>query len=451
MKPLNRPMFKYGGPIKEGIMNGMKDNRQAINTVGSPLAPKDESGRGGYALPLLGFLGANAIRTGAMRMAPRIASGIKNIFGKTRPFQGPVGSTTTTPGTFIRSRGVRIPSSGSYSGVKFVPGTTTPVAKGPALGEAFVPNAFVRYLQRSPEGRFLTGAGGKAGAVGKKVIGAGKSLASSPLTVGSAGVYGAKGLYNALTGEKEPEVQKEIEAAGGPPGGGDPNMFARPKEKVVNQEELEKMNKDRIQKNKERYYKLMGLDKMNKDAVYDSLIDASKIISEEGADLKGAVKSGTLQNRIIQAISGQLDKSAALKRQIDAAVLKGEIEKDIKSSDPQAKKRAELIDKQIALADQKLSGGSLIENIQAGAKAQGNINSTSNVYNSILKTYKVEPEVLADTAETLKFRKADNYTTDAALVKSLVEAQGKGAGIYIIDKTAVLIDENGNASTLFQG
>ena len=25
MKPLNRPMFRYGGPIKEGIMSGMKD------------------------------------------------------------------------------------------------------------------------------------------------------------------------------------------------------------------------------------------------------------------------------------------------------------------------------------------------------------------------------------------------------------------------------------------
>ena len=54
MKPLNRPMFRYGGPIKEGIMDGMKEP-QAINTVGSPLAPKDETGRGGYAIPLLGF------------------------------------------------------------------------------------------------------------------------------------------------------------------------------------------------------------------------------------------------------------------------------------------------------------------------------------------------------------------------------------------------------------
>ena len=44
MRPLNRPMFKYGGPIKEGIMDGMKEP-QAINTVGSPLAPQDASGR----------------------------------------------------------------------------------------------------------------------------------------------------------------------------------------------------------------------------------------------------------------------------------------------------------------------------------------------------------------------------------------------------------------------
>ena len=52
MRPLNRPMFRYGGPIKEGIMTGMKEP-QAINTVGSPLAPTDASGRQAYALPLL--------------------------------------------------------------------------------------------------------------------------------------------------------------------------------------------------------------------------------------------------------------------------------------------------------------------------------------------------------------------------------------------------------------
>ena len=77
----------------------------------------------------------------------------------------------------------------------------------------------------------------------------------------------------------------------------------------------------------------MGLDKMKEGAVYDSLIDASKAVSEEGADLKGSIRSGSLQNKIIQAIGKNLDKSADLKRQIDAAILKGEIQKDIASAD----------------------------------------------------------------------------------------------------------------------
>ena len=71
----------------------------------------------------------------------------------------------------------------------------------------------------------------------------------------------------------------------------------------------------------------MGIDKMKKDAAYDSLIDASKIVQEEGADLKGAIKSGTLQNQIINAISKNLDKSADIKRQIDAAILKVKLKK----------------------------------------------------------------------------------------------------------------------------
>ena len=70
----------------------------------------------------------------------------------------------------------------------------------------------------------------------------------------------------------------------------------------------------------------MGLDKMKKDAAYDSLIDASRIVQEQGGDLK-AIKSGTLQSQIINAISKNLDKSADIKRQIDAAILKGEIQK----------------------------------------------------------------------------------------------------------------------------
>ena len=85
----------------------------------------------------------------------------------------------------------------------------------------------------------------------------------------------------------------------------------------------------------------MGIDKMKKGAAYDSLIDASRIIQEEGGDLKGSIKSGNLQTRIIDAISKNLDKSSDIKRQIDAAILQGEIKKDIASADTMDKRLKE--------------------------------------------------------------------------------------------------------------
>ena len=85
---------------------------------------------------------------------------------------------------------------------------------------------------------------------------------------------------------------------------GDPNTTPK------TDEEKQKINEARIQETKNKYYKLMGIDKMNKEAVYDSLIDASKIIQAEGGDLKGSIKSGNLQTQLIDAISKNLDKSA---------------------------------------------------------------------------------------------------------------------------------------------
>ena len=47
MRPLSRPMFRNGGPIKEGIMDGMQDRKAAL--VGDPAFPMDQSGRGMYS------------------------------------------------------------------------------------------------------------------------------------------------------------------------------------------------------------------------------------------------------------------------------------------------------------------------------------------------------------------------------------------------------------------
>ena len=450
MKPLNRPMFKYGGPIKEGIMHGMREPLKNGGTpqakaalVGNPIFPRDSSGRSHHLLQfgLLPFLGGTAVRVGGTRAAtsllPRIVQGAKNLF---RTRTGTVG-----PGT------VRIPGAPGTPGRFTTAGSKVVDKQGPGM-PIYTPTKLATYLQSDP--LIATGSKivqGLVSPTSKGLIQKGARIVLSPTGI-ATGLYYAGGKFFDQDGNEQPPPNEEVVlgdrvGTSGAPGGGDPDMFLTPRTK----EDSKKTKSEENEALKQKYYKIMGLDKMKKDAVYDSLIDASRIVSEEGADLKGSLKSGTLQNKIIQAISGQLDKSAALKKQIDAAILKGEITKDIKANDPAEKNKAKLVEKQIELADQKLSGGSLIENIEAGKKAAGGANSTANVYNSVLRTYKTEPEVLADTTEAAEFRKSDNYTTDAALVKTIVETQGKGAGIYILDKTVVYIDEQGNASTLALG
>jgi hypothetical protein len=321
-------------------MSGMKDNRQAINTVGSPLAPKDETGRGGYALPLLG-LGA-----AAMRFLPAAVRGFRAARG--------FGATPGKLGFFGRTKDLLTPKRG--------------------LG----------------------------------------------LEMGAAG-EGAGFRVGSLIKHKPGE-------AGGTT--------------VKSDAEKQQINEARIQETKDKYYKLMGLDKMKKDAVYDSLIDASKIVSEEGADLKGSIKSGNLQNRIIQAISGQLDKSAALKKQIDAAVLKGEIEKDIKASDPAAKLAAELTSKKIDLADKQLKGSSAAE-ILADAEIKGKNLVTSNTLTSILASKGTSVDFTFPDDKYQKWEK-NNKTKDE--IDYLQENYGSlDDGLYVVNKKAVQVTD-GNAT-----
>ena len=279
MRPLNRPMFKNGGPIKEGIMSGMKDNPQQL------VQPAADGSRPGYAGPLA--------------LAPLVLAAGRAL---ARPF-----------GQFV----ARQSKGGKLLGLKPV--------------EKFKPNVFGKYLMDSPEGRLLMGTTGYAGKAGQTIFKGAKSLAKSPLTVGAGLYYGGGALLP--DGTPDPNDPKNIKSGEGRQFTGDEAMVGDPRKPLPDSKPGPTINREaEIEANRKRYYKLMGLDKAKKDDVYRGLIDASNIIQEEGADLKGSIKSGTLQNKIINALSKQLDKSADLKKQIDAAILKGEITKDIEQS-----------------------------------------------------------------------------------------------------------------------
>ena len=423
MKPLNRPMFRYGGPIKEGIMSGMKD-KQAINTVGSPLAPKDETGRGGYAIPLLGFLGGNALRTAAMRAVPKIANLFRTQVG-TKAVQK-AGPTFTMPGV-TKTMGAY---SGKIPGKTIGPGTAQVPVMGPTkLGSYFASDPLIATGSKVVQG--LTSP------TSKGIIQKGARIVLSPTGI-ATGLYYAGGKFFDQDGNEQPPPNEEVVlgdrvGTSGAPGGGDPNMFLTPRTgdpKKTKSEENEAL--------KQKYYKIMGLDKMKKDAVYDSLIDASKIVSEEGADLKGSLKSGTLQNKIIQAISGQLDKSTALKKQIDAAILKGEIEKDIKASDPKAAKQSELLEKQIAIADKTLSGDTLQETVNKVYERTGAFPSGTSLA-AVARTKGIEITSTADTTELTNYKNDNKGKNEIDFLEEIVAKGGASDGNYVVGNRILVV------------
>ena len=413
MKPLNRPMFRYGGPIKEGIMTGMKDNRQAINTVGSPLAPKDETGRGGYAIPLLGIAGQAALRflpaaVRGFRAARGFGAtpGKLGFFGRTKDLLTPKKGLGLEMGAAGEGAGFRV---GSLIKQNPILAASTPSLAydagrigGPAAGEALkgVANFLVPGTRFDPfkdkKDKAPTGEG------------TGLKRGDKSKNVGDISVTG---------------TTKPGEAGG---------------TTVKSDAEKQQINEDRINETKQKYYKLMGIDKMNKDAVYDSLIDASKIVSEEGADLKGSIRSGNLQNRIIQAISGQLDKSAALKRQIDAAVLKGEIEKDIKQSDPSS--AVDLAYKRAATKkiEKDLKGPSAAD-IMAKAEIDGKNIVTSNTLRSVLTGLGQDVDYTFPDDKYAKWEK-NNQGKDE--IDYLTENYGSlDDGLYVVNKKAVEVKD----------
>jgi hypothetical protein len=105
----------------------------------------------------------------------------------------------------------------------------------------------------------------------------------------------------------------------------------------------------------EKYRDIMDIKGMNKAAAYDSLIAASQAVNQAGGDLKGAIKDGSLINQIIQSTSKAFDKPAKTKDAIDTLILKGEIEKDIKASDPSTILDAEYKRAKIAESKEKLN------------------------------------------------------------------------------------------------
>ena len=403
-------MFKYGGPIKEGIMTGMKE-KQAINTVGSPLAPKDETGRGGYAIPLLAGAGM-----AALRFLPAAYRGFRAARAYT-PLSQNLGVKGRLIDIFKPKAGLSAPMAETGAGAGFRVGSflrSNPLTALPIAGMAI-------------EG------GGRAAAGLAKM---------SPDLLRQ---YANAVIPFADPFTKKEEVPTKEEGTGLKRGDGkttnvgDITGTTKPGEAggttVKSDAEKQQINEDRINETKQKYYKLMGIDKMNKEAVYDSLIDASKIIQAEGGDLKGSIKSGNLQTQLIDAISKNLDKSADLKKKIDSAVLSAEIQKDIN------KTKMSDFDKQLAILGpegyrKKALGETSVADMVAATKAKGTL------VNSDIVTSFIEAKggQVTDTFDDTKYQKWEKNNTGKDEIDYITENFSTiDPGVYVVNGRAVQI------------
>ena len=319
MRTLNRPMFRYGGPIKEGVMSGIREPKKDGGAMGINKPKRglvNEPGSYAGFLALGGVPAAlTALRVGAQRVIPKIANFFRTQVG------------TRGPGT------VKIPGAPNTSG-RFLPQNVRTVQKSGPAQPIYEPN----YLGRDPTVRTIAGLyKGITSPTATGVLAKAARFATSPTVVVGGGLYYINGKFFNEKGNEvkdKDKIQKAISEGGdGPPGGGDPNM--RGDGSYFAEQEANRANevaKERMAANKKRYYEIMGIDKMGKEATGDALINASRAINElntQGIGLKEGLKTGKLQNLVIEGISSAMDKPAKTRQAVDAAILKAEINKEM--------------------------------------------------------------------------------------------------------------------------
>jgi hypothetical protein len=405
MKTLNRPMFRYGGPIKEGVMNGIREPKRnggsmANNEgprraalVGNPIYPKVD-GRTNHIAPL-------AIGAAAMRFLPAAYRGFKASRAY-KPFSQNLGFMGRLKDTLLPSRGIRA-------------GMADPGAKqGFATGS----------LLRSNPGITLTAGG----------YGINKLLGKEPKPE-----PGKPSLINQRKAKIGMPENLTIVDGG---------QFEKPAKELTEAERIELENKARREK-MDSYRKIMDIKGMSKDAAYKSLIDASKII-QEGGNLKKQLKDGSLIQKVTAAASKRFDKVSDTETALRSLVAKGEIQKEM-DKDKNALDR-EYKQGVIDMNKKKMSGPTLLESIRDYVSKNKKPPANNNLATLIVSNGGLVEEVV-DPSLVDKHIKGggDSVSFMELVVKSNLE-KGKEVtpGTYVVKDSIVVVDENGNVSSPYK-
>ena len=319
-------MFRMGGPIKEGVMHGIREPYRGGQLV------QPGPGRPGYA-------GKATIAKGIFSKVGKLLGGDRGWWSKIRP----TGKFRQTPGKEI--------SPGFIKGDFTKPGQYVPGPKKTAWEIAKSPSLAWKGIKENP-----WWAGGAAVYGGPAAGELGYNLAKGPgwsLVKQAADLAVPDWLYDQdkhlaeIAARKKAEKEKEEKET-------IVNQHIKGKNKPLTAAQQEKWANAQRTKRLDNLLDIMGYDQSRYDAVTKSLIDASKIIADRGTLNKKNINR-ELINPIIQATSARFDKPRQVREAVGLMAAKAEIEKDInKEKDALAKSLAML---NIEKAKQDLNPG----------------------------------------------------------------------------------------------
>jgi hypothetical protein len=424
MRVLNRPMFRYGGPIKEGVMSGIKE-RVPYKTGGNYFSNLGSA--------LMNFY--NPIKKA--KPIQKIIQKIKPTF-KMQPGQvtgGTIGGTKRSDALALANykRNIMPPVPFKDKAIAFA--KENPYITG--LGAPFVVSGGI------------TAAPPVAKTVGNVLKSTGlqiADLAVPDIIFDQDQYFKDKEQAKILEDNKKSTLTaqekriKELEA-----------LLAA--DTSVNQGKTQdEIREERIQK----YRDIMDIKGMNKTAAYDSLIAASQAVNQAGGDLTGAIKDGSLINQIIQSTSKAFDKPKKTKDAIDTLILKGEIEADIAAGKPSTYLKA---------AQDMVATGAAKNITEAMKKLTKSENSMSTTLGAILakgnrldeKTvgvaYREEtgniPAGSIKISVVNEWKEKNKGKTEIDYLQSITEGEKLDAGDYIVGERVVTVAEDGSMSYFY--
>jgi len=416
-------MFNMGGPIKQGIMDGIREpykhGGQAA-LVGNPVYPKTGGREHHFAAaaipPILAAMGRFAARPFAkhvMKQIPKLTK-IKwrpPVTGHQRGYTG-----TAKAGGWEKGKEILGPQ------------------------KVWEPTALGRWFKKDPLYKTVAGGTSWAGKGIRKAGSLAKGAVTTPTGLATTGslayMFWPDGTPKTPTELIEDNVIRKGDKDYGPHTKGKATMTASMIEAKAKADKEKRIN---------ALLDTMGYDKARKNAAYDALIDAGRMVSERGTlDTKNIGRE--LIDPIVASASQRFDKPEQIREAVGLMQTKADIQKEMTKDETALANQVKMM--QLRTGEKALAGPTLEETSAAlytrhdawpGGEKLAKLARNNGI--DIIKVVDTSQKAtgLKDIGDPVAFMEGE-------IEKARIDGAPISPGNYVVNKDILIIDAEGNVS-----